>query len=54
VRRPAITVLGDFADEEAIFYLNQVVRDGEDPTHWFNWDDARIARETIQRIVRRV
>ena len=50
VRRRAIMALGDIGDEKAIFYLNEVVREGDQPEHWLAPEDSRLAREAVRKI----
>jgi HEAT repeat protein len=50
VRRRAIVALGDIGDEKAIFYLNEVAREGDQTEHWLTPEDSRLAREAVQKI----
>ncbi|MBC8264590.1 MAG: HEAT repeat domain-containing protein [Anaerolineales bacterium] len=50
VRRGAIVALGNVGDKKAIFYLNEVVREGDQPEHWLTLEDSRLAREVVRKI----
>ena len=53
VRRRAIVALGNVGDQKAIFYLNEVAREGDQPKHWLTPEDSRLAREAIRKIQER-
>lgn len=53
VRRRAIVALGDTGDEEAIYPLSVVAREGEDPTQMLQLEDSRLALEAVQEIKKR-
>jgi HEAT repeat protein len=50
VRHTAIVALGDVADKEAIYYLDIVVREGEQSMRTLRPVDAQLALEAIQKI----
>ena len=50
VRRRAIVAMGDVGDEKAIYYLNEVAREGDQPGQLLTLEDAQLAREAVQRI----
>ena len=54
VRRGAIVALGDIANREALFYLGEAAREGDQPAELLSPEDARLAREAIQKIRKRV
>jgi HEAT repeat protein len=50
VRRRAIIAVGDVGDEKAIYYLNEVAREGDEPGQLLTLEDAQLAREAVQKI----